>query len=117
MKPAPFEYHRPATAAEAVTTLAELGDTAKLLAGGQSLVPMLALRLAAFERPVPGRELDDGARIVAEVPQEPPEPLRAAPVPVGDYEDFGPDPRPAGGDRKVFRRRQRMPPAAARNPG
>ena len=49
MKPAPFEYHAPATAAEAVTLLAELGDEAKVLAGGQSLVPMLALRLAVFE--------------------------------------------------------------------
>jgi carbon-monoxide dehydrogenase medium subunit len=49
VKPAPFTYHRPATAGEAVATLAELGDGAKLIAGGQSLVPMLALRLAAFE--------------------------------------------------------------------
>jgi carbon-monoxide dehydrogenase medium subunit len=49
VKPAPFEYHRPTTAAEAVTLLAELGDNAKVLAGGQSLVPMLALRLTAFE--------------------------------------------------------------------
>ena len=49
MKPASFEYHRPDTAAEAVTLLAELGDDAKVLAGGQSLVPMLALRLTVFE--------------------------------------------------------------------
>ena len=49
MKPAPFEYHRPATADDAVGMLAELGDTAKILAGGQSLIPMLALRLTAFE--------------------------------------------------------------------
>ena len=49
VKPAPFEYHRPATATETVGLLAELGDTAKVLAGGQSLVPMLALRLTAFE--------------------------------------------------------------------
>ena len=49
MKPAPFEYHAPATTAEAVSLLAELGDEAKVLAGGQSLVPMLALRLAVFE--------------------------------------------------------------------
>ena len=46
MKPAPFEYHRPASVDEAVELLAELGDGAKVLAGGQSLVPMLALRLA-----------------------------------------------------------------------
>lgn len=49
MKPAPFEYHRPATAAEAAQLLAELGDGARVLAGGQSLVPMLALRLAVFD--------------------------------------------------------------------
>ena len=49
MKPAPFEYHAPAEAKEAVQLLAELGDGAKLIAGGQSLVPLLALRLASFE--------------------------------------------------------------------
>jgi carbon-monoxide dehydrogenase medium subunit len=46
MKPAPFAYHAPCTVAEAVSALAEYGDEAKVLAGGQSLVPMLALRLA-----------------------------------------------------------------------
>ena len=49
MKPAPFEYHAPHETAEAVKLLAELGDGAKVLAGGQSLVPMLALRLGVFE--------------------------------------------------------------------
>jgi carbon-monoxide dehydrogenase medium subunit len=48
LKPARFEYHSPGTAADAVKLLARLGDGAKLLAGGQSLVPMLALRLAVF---------------------------------------------------------------------
>ncbi len=48
MKPAPFEYHAPETTDDAVALLAEHGDEAKVLAGGQSLVPMLALRLAAF---------------------------------------------------------------------
>jgi carbon-monoxide dehydrogenase medium subunit len=47
VKPAPFEYHRPATVAEAVAVMAELGDAAKVLAGGQSLVPMLSMRLTA----------------------------------------------------------------------
>ncbi len=46
MKPAPFEYFDPRTAEEAVALLAMHGDDAKVLAGGQSLVPMLALRLA-----------------------------------------------------------------------
>lgn len=46
MKPAPFRYHRPATAAEAWQRLAaEPG--AKVLAGGQSLVPLLNMRLAS----------------------------------------------------------------------
>jgi aerobic carbon-monoxide dehydrogenase medium subunit len=49
VKPAPFDYHVPASAKEAVELLAELGDGAKLIAGGQSLIPLLALRLAAFE--------------------------------------------------------------------
>jgi aerobic carbon-monoxide dehydrogenase medium subunit len=46
MKPARFDYHAPATLDEAVRLLAEHGDEAKLLAGGQSLVPMMNLRLA-----------------------------------------------------------------------
>lgn len=49
MKPAPFDYHRPGSIAEATQLLGELGDEAKLLAGGQSLVPMLSLRLAFFD--------------------------------------------------------------------
>jgi aerobic carbon-monoxide dehydrogenase medium subunit len=49
VKPAPFEYHAPATVGEAVALLAELGEDAKVLAGGQSLIPMLALRLTAFD--------------------------------------------------------------------
>nr|WP_238438208.1 FAD binding domain-containing protein [Frankia nepalensis] len=52
MKPAPFEYHRPGSLDEATALLAELGDEAKVLAGGQSLVPMLSLRLAYFDHVV-----------------------------------------------------------------
>jgi carbon-monoxide dehydrogenase medium subunit len=48
MKPAAFDYHAPASADEAVGLLADLGDEAKVLAGGQSLIPLLALRLAVF---------------------------------------------------------------------
>jgi carbon-monoxide dehydrogenase medium subunit len=48
VKPAPFAYHAPTTVADAVGVLAEHGDEAKVLAGGQSLVPLLALRLARF---------------------------------------------------------------------
>ncbi len=46
MKPGSFRYHRPATIDEAVALLAEHGDQAKLIAGGQSLVPMMNMRLA-----------------------------------------------------------------------
>jgi len=49
VKPAPFEYHRAESPTDAVALLGELGDGAKLLAGGQSLIPMLSLRLAVFE--------------------------------------------------------------------
>lgn len=49
MKPASFDYHRPDTIEGAVSLLAELGDDAKILAGGQSLVPMLSMRLAYFD--------------------------------------------------------------------
>ena len=46
MKLPPFEYEAPATVAEAVDLLAEYTDEASVLAGGQSLIPLLALRLA-----------------------------------------------------------------------
>lgn len=49
MKPASFDYHRPDTIEDAAALLAELGDEAKILAGGQSLVPMLSMRLAYFD--------------------------------------------------------------------
>lgn len=46
MKPAPFDYVRPASLAEALEVLASEGDNARILAGGQSLLPMLSMRLA-----------------------------------------------------------------------
>jgi len=46
VKPAPFAYHRAHSVDEAVALLAELGDEAKILAGGLSLVPMMNFRLA-----------------------------------------------------------------------
>jgi 2-furoyl-CoA dehydrogenase FAD binding subunit len=45
MKPRPFDYVRPDTVEEVLALLAEFGDDARILAGGQSLVPMLNLRL------------------------------------------------------------------------
>ena len=46
MKPAPFAYHRPRSLGEALALLAEHGADAKVLAGGQSLGPMMNMRLA-----------------------------------------------------------------------
>src|SRR6266436_288089 len=47
MKPAPFRYHAPKTIEEAVETLAEVAsEDGRVLAGGQSLVPIMAFRLA-----------------------------------------------------------------------
>jgi len=49
MIPAPFDYHAPTTLDEALALLARLGDTAKILAGGQSLIPAMRFRLASPE--------------------------------------------------------------------
>ncbi|OBA87815.1 carbon monoxide dehydrogenase [Mycolicibacterium elephantis] len=77
MKPAPFAYHRPDSVKEAVDMLAEFGDDAKVLAGGQSLVPMLAMRLTHFENLIDISRIDElrsidlvdgGVRIAAGTP-------------------------------------------------
>lgn len=47
MLPAPFEYHAPRTIDEALDLLDEFGDEGKVLAGGQSLIPLLKLRFAS----------------------------------------------------------------------
>ena len=47
MIPATFEYHVPATIDEATALLARLGEDAKVLSGGQSLIPLMKLRLAS----------------------------------------------------------------------
>jgi len=49
MIPGPFDYHRPATVAEAARLLSTLGNEARPLAGGHSLIPMMKLRLATPE--------------------------------------------------------------------
>jgi carbon-monoxide dehydrogenase medium subunit len=46
MYPRPFHYHRASSLKEAATMLAQIGDQAKLLAGGQSLIPLMKLRFA-----------------------------------------------------------------------
>lgn len=47
MKPAPFAHHAPRSVEEAVRVLAEVGHDGKILAGGQSLIPILNMRLAS----------------------------------------------------------------------
>ncbi|MFY9952864.1 FAD binding domain-containing protein [Bradyrhizobium sp.] len=71
MIPGPFSYHRPQTLADAVKLLSTLGDEARPLAGGHSLVPMMKLRLAAPAHLVDLHGIDglkgvsrDGNRIV-----------------------------------------------------
>jgi carbon-monoxide dehydrogenase medium subunit len=71
MIPGPFSYHRPATLADAVKLLSTLGDEARPLAGGHSLVPMMKLRLATPEHLVDLHGIDglkgirrEGNRIV-----------------------------------------------------
>ena len=58
MKPPPFAYDRPTSEAEALALLTEHGDEAKLLAGGQSLVPLLNFRLAFPERLIDINRID-----------------------------------------------------------
>jgi len=70
MIPAPFDYERPTSVEQAVELLVRHGDEAKLLAGGQSLLPILKLRLARPEVLVDIGRLDlayvrvDGAQVV-----------------------------------------------------
>lgn len=59
MKPSVFEYHRPTDVEEALDLLATHGEEAKLLAGGQSLVPMLNFRLAAPPRLIDANRLSE----------------------------------------------------------
>ena len=47
MIPGPFAYHRPASVKEAVSLLGSLGEDARAIAGGHSLIPMMKLRLAS----------------------------------------------------------------------
>lgn len=79
MKPPVFRYHRPGSLPEAVAMLSDLGPDARLLAGGQSLVAMMNLRMARPDhlvdlRDVPGlgdiHDGDDVVRIGALVTHE-----------------------------------------------
>jgi len=66
MKPAPFDYVRAESVDEAVAVLAEHGDEARVLAGGQSLMPMLNMRLVRPEILVDISGLPELAHIEAE---------------------------------------------------
>lgn len=77
MKAAPFDHHAPETIADAAGLLAEFGDDAKVLSGGQSLLPMLAMRLTRFDHLVDvgripemrGVTTGGGLRVGAATPQ------------------------------------------------
>lgn len=58
MKPAPFAYYRASTVASAIDLLAEFGDEAKVIAGGQSLTAMMAFRLARPEHLIDVSHID-----------------------------------------------------------
>ena len=79
MIPAQFDYVRPGTVDEAVAALQQAGEDAKILAGGQSLIPVLRLRLAAPSMlidlggiPELRRIRDDGDRIAIGAMAPPP---------------------------------------------
>ena len=59
MIPGAFEYHRPETVHEAAGLLAQLGDEARVLAGGHSLIPMMKLRMAVPEHLVDLQDIAD----------------------------------------------------------
>lgn len=62
MKPYPFAYHRPTTLDEALIKLAEL-ENPKIIAGGQSLVPMLNFRVAQVDNLIDLSEIDEIKKI------------------------------------------------------
>jgi aerobic carbon-monoxide dehydrogenase medium subunit len=63
MTPAAFSYHRPASVDEALALLARFGADAKLIAGGQSLVPMMNMRLASPAQLVDINDLSELAQL------------------------------------------------------
>jgi len=63
VKPSAFAYYAPESVDEVSRLLAELGDEAKVLAGGQSLVPLLNMRLTRFEALIDVRRVEPLRRI------------------------------------------------------
>ncbi len=120
MIPAQFDYVAPDTLEEALLALAEAGDDAKVLAGGQSLLPVLRLRLNAPEKVVDLRRIpglteisEDGDAIVigsmathTAVIEQPPGPRARAAAVQGRRPGGGPaDPAPRNGRRRPGARR------------
>jgi carbon-monoxide dehydrogenase medium subunit len=68
MIPSTFDYHRPSSIDDALAMLAEHGSSAKVIAGGQSLLPLMKLRLAQPERLIDIGRLDGDLRGVRELP-------------------------------------------------
>ncbi|HMM42095.1 MAG TPA: xanthine dehydrogenase family protein subunit M, partial [Thermomicrobiales bacterium] len=66
MIPGPFEYHAPTSLDEAIDLLRQYGDDAKVLAGGQSLIPAMKLRLAHPGHLVDIRRLPNLAGLVSD---------------------------------------------------
>jgi carbon-monoxide dehydrogenase medium subunit len=65
VKPAPFDYHCPGELAEAIAILQRYGEDAKVLAGGQSLIPLLSLRLSRFDHLVDLRAVEELRGVMA----------------------------------------------------
>lgn len=59
MYPGAFDYHRPSSVAEAAGLLADLGEDARVLAGGHSLIPMMKLRMAAPEHLIDLQDIEE----------------------------------------------------------
>ncbi|PWB57498.1 MAG: hypothetical protein C3F17_20345 [Bradyrhizobiaceae bacterium] len=66
MKPARFNYHRPGNLPDALALLAEHGGAARVLAGGQSLMPLMAMRLTRPEELIDINRIDELKGITAD---------------------------------------------------
>ncbi|MGB6055975.1 MAG: FAD binding domain-containing protein [Burkholderiaceae bacterium] len=98
MKPAPFEFVQPRTVEDAVRALAGCDGVARVMAGGQSLVPMLNLRLAPLERVVDVSRIEQ----LRAVEDRPDAVLLGACVTHAAIEDGRtPDPTPVGLLRRI----------------
>src|SRR6195952_92142 len=68
--PAPFEYERATSVDQAIDLLNRLGDTARLVAGGHSLLPMMKLRLANFEYLIDINDLHEALGYITVEPKQ-----------------------------------------------